>query len=160
MLLVLILSPFLPCFEERSSPVLKQFCYPWAAWGLNSALVSGQQQGVKAGGGLVSAKTGGGLLVGEKRRRCCPLIVFMVTHEGWRSLLRSPSSTHPCHGHQTMSPSAKATGVLNTSRDADPTTALSSLFQCLNHSQERNFPDLQPKPPLAQSEAISSCPTT
>ena len=52
-------------------------------------------------------------------------------------------------------------GLLNTSRDGDSTTSLGSLFQCLTTlSVKTIFPNIQPKPPLAQHEAISSCPIT
>ncbi|KAK4829728.1 hypothetical protein QYF61_006189 [Mycteria americana] len=54
--------------------------------------------------------------------------------------------------HYTMSLSTSSKRPLNTSRDGDSTTSLGSLFQCLI--------TLSSKPPLAQLEAISSCPIT
>ncbi|KAK4823486.1 hypothetical protein QYF61_002550 [Mycteria americana] len=46
-------------------------------------------------------------------------------------------------------------------RDGDSTTSLGSLVQCLNNPySEVKFPNIQSKPPLAQLEAISSCPIT
>ncbi|KAK4828479.1 LOW QUALITY PROTEIN: hypothetical protein QYF61_026704 [Mycteria americana] len=46
--------------------------------------------------------------------------------------------------------------------DGDSTTSLGSLFQCLTMLpfSEDIFPNIQSKPPLAQLEAISSCPIT
>lgn len=38
-----------------------------------------------------------------------------------------------------MSPSAKSTRLLNTPKDCDSTTSLSSLFQCLTNLLGKNF---------------------
>jgi len=55
-----------------------------------------------------------------------------------------------------MSLSTASKRFLNTSRDGDSTPSLGSLFQCLTTLSVRKFfPDIQPKPPLAQLEAIS-----
>jgi len=57
--------------------------------------------------------------------------------------------------------SAMSTRLLNTSRDGDLTTSLGSLFQCLTTLSVKNFfPNIRPKPALAQLEAIFSCPVT
>jgi len=49
---------------------------------------------------------------------------------------------------------------LNTSRDGDSAISLGSLFQCLNTLSEKIFPNIQSESPLAQFEAIPSCPIT
>ena len=50
---------------------------------------------------------------------------------------------------------------LNISRDSDSTTSLGSLFQCIiTLSENIFFPNTQPEFPLAQLEAIPSCPIT
>lgn len=58
--------------------------------------------------------------------------------------------------------SATSTQLWNTSSDGDdgdPSTSLSSLFQCSATLLENKFfPHIQPEPPLAQLEAIPSCP--
>jgi len=56
-----------------------------------------------------------------------------------------------------MSLSAMSTYLLNAFRDEDSTGSLGSLFQCFNSPfGEEFFPNIQPKPPLVQLEAISS----
>jgi len=59
-----------------------------------------------------------------------------------------------------MSRSATSTRVLNTSKDGDSTTSPGSLFQYLTTLSGKNFPNIQPKPPLLQLEATASCPIT
>jgi len=56
-----------------------------------------------------------------------------------------------------MSLSSPSKQFLNSSRDGDSTTILGSLFQCLRILSVV-FPDIQPKPPLAQLESYSPRP--
>ncbi|KAK4808466.1 hypothetical protein QYF61_005783 [Mycteria americana] len=55
--------------------------------------------------------------------------------------------------------STQVTEVLHLT-DGDLANSLGSLFQCDNPFSEVKFPNIQSKPPLAQLEAISSCPIT
>jgi len=57
-----------------------------------------------------------------------------------------------------MSPNATSTGFFNPSKDGDSTTALGSLVQCLTTLSLDISPNIQPKPPLMQLEAIASRP--
>ena len=58
-----------------------------------------------------------------------------------------------------MSLSTTSRWFSNPFRDGDSPTSLGNLFQCLTTlSVKKFFPDIQPKPPLAQLKAISPCP--
>ena len=59
-----------------------------------------------------------------------------------------------------MSLNTTSKHFLNTSRDADKTTFLGSLFQCLNTFGEEIFPGIHPESSLVQLEAILPSPIT
>ena len=76
-----------------------------------------------------------------------------------KDLLDHPvqSSTYHQYCPLTTSLSATSAGLLNTSRDGDPTTPPGS---CANDRSfgEGVFPDIQPEPPPVQLKAIPSHP--
>jgi len=60
-----------------------------------------------------------------------------------------------------MAISTTSAYLLNTSRDGDSTTSLGSLFQSMIIlSVKKFFPNILPKPPVTQLEAVSSHPIT
>ncbi|KAK4806198.1 hypothetical protein QYF61_001121 [Mycteria americana] len=81
---------------------------------------------------------------------------FMIT------VAKTPAYPHIPHKSFSIHKQQVQEGIfpswLTEYSDGDSTTSLGSLFQCLPTLSVKKFPNIQSKPPLAQLEAISSCP--